>query len=138
MNKQLLSNVYECVIGSNSDIRTKLDEFIVSHGWDHVYISGAIGSITEAVLSAPLEATLPPVVGTTTYKGVAELSSFVGYAYKREIAPKEELMLDPCTDSPLYVHIHASFGIAGGHAYAGGFRGGKTFRAMNVFIVPLS
>lgn len=137
MNNKPLSNVYECIIGCDADIRTELDKFIVAHGWNHVYISGAIGSIKEAVMTAPTEATLPPVVGFTTYKGVAEVSSFVGYTYKRDIAPKEELMLDSHTDSPLYVHIHASFGIVGGHTYAGGFRDGKTFRAMNIFMIPL-
>lgn len=138
MNSQKLNNFYECIIDSNTDIRTKIDEFIVSHGWQHVYISGAIGSIQEAVLSAPVETKLPPEVGLTRYKGPAEVASFIGYAYKRECAPEDELMLDPKTDSPLYVHIHMSFGIVGGHTYAGGFRDGITFRAMNIFMVPLS
>lgn len=130
--------VYELVIGPNQDIRQCLDAYIMQQGWKQVYISGAIGSITEVFLSAPLSAKLPPNVGITHYVGAAEVSSFVGYAYQRALAPADEIMLDPQIDSPLYVHIHMSCGISGGHTYAGGFRGGTTMRAMNVFMFPLA
>jgi ElaB/YqjD/DUF883 family membrane-anchored ribosome-binding protein len=44
------SQVYELIIGSNEDVRRCIDEYIVARGWEHVYISGAIGSLCEVTL----------------------------------------------------------------------------------------
>lgn len=132
------SQVYELIIGSNEDVRRCIDEYIVARGWEHVYISGAIGSLCEVTFSAPVTATLPPEVALTQFVGAAEVTSFLGYTYKRSLAPPDELKLDPQNDSPLYVHIHISCGITGAYSLAGGFRGGKTLRAMNIYMIPIA
>ena len=43
----------------------------------------------------------------------------------------------PDTDSPLFIHIHASYARAGGLVMGGGLWGGTAFRSLRVFLRPV-
>lgn len=43
----------------------------------------------------------------------------------------------PKTDSPLFIHIHASCARAGGQVMGGGLRGGRAFRKLRIFVRPV-
>jgi len=125
---------YELIIERDEDLRTRLDEFMLESGLDHIYISGAVGSIKDLVLAAPASFDIPPQLVLTPCAGPAEITGFSGDVYLRHLAPEDELFLDNVIDSPLFAHIHMSCATAGGKAYGGGFRQGKAFRRIKLFI----
>ena len=90
----------------------------------------------DIVFTTHVEDTLPLKTVSTPVSDAAELLSFTGEIMKKE-------RMDPALASiykdegPLFVHIHASCATAGGHVCGGGLAGGKAFRAVRVFLVPL-
>lgn len=125
---------YELIIERDEDLRTQLDQYMLSKGFKHIYISGAVGSMRDITLAAPAGFNIPPNLVLTKCLGPAEITSFAGDVYLRHLAPQDELFLDPEEKSPLFAHIHMSCAIAGGKTYGGGFRTGKAFRRIKLFI----
>ncbi|MEG1777342.1 MAG: DUF296 domain-containing protein, partial [Angelakisella sp.] len=74
---------------------------------------------------------------STKCTGPAELLSFTGEIMKRELMDPE--LSSVYKDSgPLFIHIHASVAVTGGHVYGGGFKGGKAFRSAKIYIQQIS
>lgn len=126
--------VYELIIERDEDLRTRLDEYMLGKKFTHIYIGGAVGSMRDITLAAPAEMTIPPRLVLTPCEGPVEITSFVGDVYLRHLAPQDELFMDPEEDSPLFAHIHMSCAVAGGQTYGGGFRKGRAFRRIKLFI----
>ena len=131
-----MKNVFEMTVRSGEDIREAIARFVLEKGWSSVMIPCAIGSVIDMVFTTPVENTLPLRTAKTPVSSAAELLSFTGEVMKKE-------RMDPALaavykdDGPLFVHIHASCATAGGHVAGGGLAGGKAFRAVRVFLVPL-
>ncbi|MCH3914274.1 MAG: DNA-binding protein [Acidaminococcaceae bacterium] len=127
----------EVIIPQGQDIKKGLTNYILANGWKQVYVSGAVGSVIDMAFTAPIQNHLPLKVSSTPVSGAGEMLSMTG-----EIMPRE--MMDPDLkdvytdkDSPLFVHIHASFATSGGHVFGGGLKSGKAFRSLRIFMVPL-
>ena len=131
-----MKGIFEVTVKSGEDIRGAIERFVLQKGWSSVIIPCAIGSVIDMVFTTPVENTLPLKTARTPVSGAAELLSFTGEIMKKE-------RMDPALASiykdegPLFVHIHASCATAGGHVSGGGLAGGKAFRAVRVFLVPL-
>ena len=78
------------------------------------------------------------ISAVTERHDAAELLSFTGEIMRRECVDPALLAVYPDKTSPLFVHIHASCATAGGHVMGGGMRAGRAFRAVRVFMIPLS
>jgi len=126
--------IYEWIIERDEDIRMCLDQYMLESGLQHVYISGAVGSIKDVLLAAPASFDIPPQLVLTNCKGPAEITGFSGDIYLRQLAPLDELFLDDQKTSPLFAHIHMSCAIAGGNTFGGGFRSGKAFRRIKLYV----
>ncbi|WP_312641279.1 DNA-binding protein [Hydrogenoanaerobacterium sp.] len=132
-----MDKVYKIIIDKDEHIKTKIQEYVLSKGWESAYISGAIGSVKELVLTAPENNELPPKVGKVICRGPGEVLAFTG-----EIMPMNKIdsslkAVYHDTSSPLFIHIHASVAVAGGHVYGGGFHEGCAFRSLKVYIQPI-
>ena len=131
-----MSGMFEVTVKSGEDLRGAITAFVLEKGWKNVLIPCAIGSVIDMVFTTPVENTLPLKTARTPVSGAAELLSLTG-----EIMTKDRM--DPALsavykdDGPLFVHIHASCATAGGHVCGGGLAGGKAFRAVRVFLMPL-
>ncbi|MEG2082182.1 MAG: DUF296 domain-containing protein, partial [Oscillospiraceae bacterium] len=123
-----MGNIHELIVGRDQDIKEAISTFMLEKGWESAYISGAIGSVKELVFTTPIGMDLPIQTQSTNCTGPAELLSFIGEIMKSEL-------MDPELSSvykdlgPLFIHIHASVAVTGGHVYGGGFKSGKTFRS---------
>lgn len=125
------------MIEGGENIRDKITEYILQMGWEAAAVLGAVGSVEEMEFTAPVENELPLRVGTTPCHGAAEILSFTGEIMKREKMDPALEAVYPDKTGPLFVHIHASCAVAGGHVCGGGLRGGRAFRALRVFVVPV-
>lgn len=127
--------VFEILVPRDEDVKAAIERFILQHGWEKAYISGAIGSVKDVTLTTPESMDLPPQVGKTICSGPGEILSFTGEVMKIE-------WMDPALkgiyrdEGPLFIHIHASLAISGGHVYGGGFQKGSTFRSLKIYIQP--
>lgn len=132
--------MYEClnfVIDKDLDIREEIMKFVLGQGWEAAYISGAIGSVKNVKFTTPISMELPPVTTSTDCNLPAEILSFTGEIMKREKMDPVLEKIYPDKTSPLFVHIHASIAVSGGHVYGGGLQAGKTLRSLRVFIQQL-
>ena len=130
-------NIFEVTVGRGEDIKAVITGFILDHNWKNVYIMGAVGSVIDMVFTTPVQNHLPLRCQKTPVSGAAEILSMSG-----EVMPIEDMDPDlediyPYKDSPLFVHIHASCAVAGGHVYGGGLNSGRAFRSLRVFMIPL-
>ncbi|MEG0167259.1 MAG: DNA-binding protein [Ruthenibacterium sp.] len=128
-----MGTVYELVVQKDEDVKDVIEKFVLEKGWESAYISGAIGSARDVTFTAPVSMDFPPKVGNTLCVGPGEVLAFTGEITKREL-------MDPALEAiykdagPLFIHIHASMAVAGGHVYGGGFKAGKAFRAVKIYI----
>jgi len=132
-----MKQLYDIMIKGGENIRDKITEYVMQAGWEEAVILGAVGSVEKLEFTAPVENELPLRTGTTPCHGAAEILSFTGEIMKREKMDPALEAVYPDKSSPLFVHIHASCAIVGGHVCGGGLRGGRAFRALRVFIVPV-
>ncbi len=132
-----MRELYDLTIESGEDIRQTITDYILEKGWESVYITGAIGSVIDMVLTTPVENTLPLRTASTPCSGAAELVSMTGEVMKRELMDPALATVYTDTDNPLFVHLHACCATAGGHVMGGGVKAGRAFRALRVFMIPL-
>lgn len=132
-----MSEICELVIEKDGDIKASIAEFILGQGWESAYISGAIGSVRDVRFTTPSGMDFPPVVEVTPCVGPGEVLAFTGEIMKRELMDPalNQIYKDP---GPLFVHIHASVAVAGGHVYGGGFQQGTAFRALKVYLQQMN
>lgn len=133
-----MNNWNEIIVDSGEDILETIDHYITNHGWKNVVVVNAIGSVKDMIFATPIRNELPLKVGSTPCLGAAEILSFTGEIMLKELMDKDLKEVYPKTNSPLFIHIHASCARAGGQVMGGGLRGGKAFRKLRVFIRPLS
>lgn len=125
-------SIWELEIGQGEDLKGKIAEFALEQGWERAIICGAIGSVKNVTLTTPVSFDLPPQVMKTPCGGPGEVLAFTGEIMKTEL-------MDPMlrkiytSDEPLFIHIHMSLAIAGGHVYGGGLDKGSAFRGLKVF-----
>ena len=132
-----MKGLYELMIKRGQDIRSCISDFIIEHGWDDVYIIGAVGSVIDTAYNAPIDDGIPMNLVTHECPGAAEVLSFCGEVMKREKMDPNILGVYKDKSSPLFVHIHASCANGKGEIYGGGLVKGKAFRALRVFMTPL-
>lgn len=127
----------EVFVDQGQDIRKTIEAFIIEKGWKEVIVVNAIGSVKDLILAAPIRNELPLKVGRTPCYGAAEILSFTGEIMVKERMAPQLRQVYPDTDSPLFIHIHASCARAGGQVMGGGLWGGTAFRSLRVFLRPI-
>lgn len=127
----------EIIVESGKDILQTIDQYIINHAWKNVVVVNAIGSVKDLIFATPIRNELPLKVGSTPCLGAAEILSFTGEIMSKELMDEDLKEVYPKTNSPLFIHIHASCARAGGQVMGGGLRGGKAFRKLRIFIHPL-
>ena len=127
----------EVFVDQGQDIRKTIEAFVIEKGWKEVIVVNAIGSVKDLILAAPISNELPLKVGRTPCYGAAEILSFTGEIMVKERMDPQLRQVYPDTDSPLFIHIHASCARAGGQVMGGGLWGGTAFRSLRVFLRPL-
>ncbi len=127
----------EVFVDQGQDIRKTIEAFIIEKGWKEVIVVNAIGSVKDLILAAPIRNELPLKVGRTPCYGAAEILSFTGEIMVKDRMDPQLRQVYPDTDSPLFIHIHASCARAGGQVMGGGLWGGTAFRSLRVFLRPI-
>ena len=127
----------EVFVDQGQDIRKTIEAFVIEKGWKEVIVVNAIGSVKDLILAAPIRNELPLKVGRTPCYGAAEILSFTGEIMVKDRMDPQLRQIYPDTDSPLFIHIHASCARAGGQVMGGGLWGGTAFRSLRVFLRPL-
>ncbi|MGP2527578.1 PPC domain-containing DNA-binding protein [Acidaminococcus sp. LBK-2] len=127
----------EVFVDQGQDIRKTIEAFVIEKGWKEVIVVNAIGSVKDLILAAPIRNELPLKVGRTPCYGAAEILSFTGEIMVKDRMDPQLRQVYPDTDSPLFIHIHASCARAGGQVMGGGLWGGTAFRSLRVFLRPL-
>ena len=133
-----MPEIFEVTVKSGEDIRQVISDYVIEKGWQSVMIPAAIGSVIGMEFTTPIQNELPLKTAVTPCHDAAELLSFTGEIMRRECVDPALLAVYPDKTSPLFVHIHASCATAGGHVMGGGMRAGRAFRAVGVFMIPLS
>lgn len=132
-----MTDFAEVFIDQGQDIRKTIEAFVIEKGWKEVIVVNAIGSVKDLILAAPISNELPLKVGRTPCYGAAEILSFTGEVMVKEKMDSQLRQVYPDTDSPLFIHIHASCARAGGLVMGGGLWGGTAFRSLRVFLRPV-
>ena len=132
-----MTDFAEVFIDQGQDIRKTIEAFVIEKGWKEVIVVNAIGSVKDLILAAPISNELPLKVGRTPSYGAAEILSFTGEVMVKEKMDPQLRQVYPDTDSPLFIHIHASCARAGGLVMGGGLWGGTAFRSLRVFLRPV-
>lgn len=132
-----MTDFVEVFIDQEQDIRKTIEAFVLQKGWKEVIVVNAIGSVKDLILAAPISNELPLKVGRTPCFGAAEILAFTGEVMVKERMDPQLRKVYPDTDSPLFIHIHASCARAGGLVMGGGLWGGTAFRSLQVFLRPV-
>lgn len=132
-----MTDFAEVFIDQGQDIRKTIEAFVIEKGWKEVIVVNAIGSVKDLILAAPISNELPLKVGRTPCYGAAEILSSTGEVMVKEKMDPQLRQVYPDTDSPLFIHIHASCARAGGLVMGGGLWGGTAFRSLRVFLRPV-
>ena len=132
-----MTDFAEVFIDQGQDIRKTIEAFVIEKGWKEVIVVNAIGSVKDLILAAPISNELPLKVGRTPCYGAAEILSFTGEVMVKEKMDPQLRQVYPDTDSPLFIHIHASCARAGGLVMGGGLWGGTAFRSLRGFLRPV-
>lgn len=132
-----MTDFAEVFIDQGQDIRKTIEAFVIEKSWKEVIVVNAIGSVKDLILAAPISNELPLKVGRTPCYGAAEILSFTGEVMVKEKMDPQLRQVYPDTDSPLFIHIHASCARAGGLVMGGGLWGGTAFRSLRVFLRPV-
>lgn len=132
-----MKGIYEVTVESGRNIKEVITDYVLKMGWEEVYISGAIGSVTEMAYTTPVKHELPLQTVSLSVNGAAEVVSFTGEIMKKERMDPMLKSVYAGGDNPLFVHIHVSCAYKDG-VKGGGLSEGKAFRALRVFMFPLT
>lgn len=130
--------VYEVTVKAGEDIKHAVASYVLRMGWEKVYLPGAIGSVTDMAFTAPADDELPLKTVMQRVGGAAEVVGFIGEVMTRERMDPMLESVYPDKESPLFVHIHVCCAYGNGSVKGGGLAGGKAFRALRVFMVPIN
>lgn len=129
-----MEKIYELELHRGNDIKSCLDKFITSKGWNSAYIMGGIGSVEDIVLSNPISKEFPPNIETQNLSGPCEVLSFTGEIMNKEFMSESMKKVYKDDECQLFIHIHMSCSTAGGRVFGGGLHNGKIFRGMKLYI----
>ena len=132
-----MKDLYEVTVGRGEDIHQVITEFILEHGWEEVFVVGAIGSIIESIYNAPVDNSIPMHLVQRECPTAAEVLSFTGEIMKRERMDENLRKVYPDKTSPFFLHIHASCVTGEGKIYRNKQKRGKAFRALSIFMKPV-
>lgn len=132
-----MQELLQLVIPSGMDIKKSLMDFLIGQGVREVYIIGAIGSAKDVCIAAPVEPQLPLRTVDVPFPVACEVVGFTGEVMGWDSVDPSLAAMFPDRSDPLFLHIHIAAALAGGHVFGGGFRGGKAFRSLRVFMLPL-
>ncbi len=130
--------IYDFIIEKDKDIKKEIVSFILKKGWNEALILGAVGSVKDMIFTTPVCDSLPLRTCKNPVLGAGEILSFTGEIMGREKMDPDLKDVYKDTECPLFVHIHASMAAKNGVVAGGGLAEGKAFRALRVFIVPVS
>lgn len=133
-----MNKIYELIVEQGQDIKQSLIDFVLNNEWTDVCVLSAIGSVIDVIFTCPIKNELPLVTANTPCNCAAELTSLVGEIMIRDKMDPTLATIYTDTSCPLFVHLHASCAIAGGHVMGGGLAAGKAFRAVRIFMIPLA
>jgi predicted DNA-binding protein with PD1-like motif len=129
-----MNGLLEIHIESGADIKEGILAFLAEHKITNAIVLGAVGSAKDVVIAAPVENELPLRTTEVKYPIACEVVGFTGEIMEWEKADPRIKEIYPDKDDPLFVHIHIGAAISGGQMFGGGFRGGKAFRSMRIFL----
>lgn len=129
--------IYEVTVEQGENIKKTITDYVLEQGWRNVYVTGAIGSVIDVELTAPCRDRLPLRCGRTRVEHAAEMIQLCGEIMPIECMDPELEEIYPDKDCPLFVHLHAAVAVLGGTVFGGGLSGGRAFRALRVFMIPL-
>jgi predicted DNA-binding protein with PD1-like motif len=129
---------FEVVIERGEDIREVISAFILSKGLENVYVSGAVGSAWDFLLTTPRNNTYPIEIESFTHCDVCEIVSMVGEAMSWDLVDASLREVYPKPANDFFVHLHISLATIGGNVIGGGLRKGKAFRSVRVFLTDLN
>ncbi|AEV29502.1 putative DNA-binding protein with PD1-like DNA-binding motif [Sphaerochaeta pleomorpha str. Grapes] len=132
-----MENLFQLVVPAGADIMGCILDFLADHKLTSVYIIGAIGSAKNIRVAAPVENDLPLRCVEIPFHSSCEIVGFTGEVMEWGCVDTELAAMYPDKDSPLFVHIHVAAASAGGHVFGGGFRGGKAFRSLRIFMLSV-
>ncbi|MEG0368999.1 MAG: DNA-binding protein [Hungatella sp.] len=126
--------LHEIIVGKGQDIKATLESYLIEHGIRDAYVSGGVGSVCDLVLQAPENTEMPLKLGQFTCKLPAEILSLSGEIMGRESMDEGMKRAYPENGSPLFIHLHASVAISGGHVYGGGLVSGQALRLLKIYL----
>jgi len=131
-----MAEIHVIRIGVNEDIIEGIKTFMHEKQWEKACILNAIGAVKELVFAVPSGMTVPPNLIQYPFEGPGELVSFVGEVMKLEAMDPILKTVYKCSGE-YFIHIHASAAIGPAVVYGGGFRAGKAFMGLSIFITRL-
>jgi predicted DNA-binding protein with PD1-like motif len=132
-----MTDLLQLIIPAAGDIKKYILDFLVERGLRDVYIIGAIGSAKELRVATPITNDLPLRTAEVPFSSACEIVGFTGEVMGWSDVDATLAEMYPDKDDPLFLHIHVAAATAGGHMFGGGFRGGKAFRSLRVFMIPV-
>ncbi len=126
--------IKQIIVPKDGDVKQCIMDFMRQSGWKKAYISGAIGSIYNAVFAAPSSPQYPPVTTQTQVYMPSEVLSFTAEVMDKSEMPEELKAVYKDDGSEYFVHIHASTAVSGGHVYGGGLHAAQAFRGLKIYI----
>ncbi len=132
--KGMKTMIKTIIVSKDEDVKACVISFMRESGWKKAYISGAIGSIYNAVFAAPSSPQYPPVTSQTQVYMPSEILSFTGEVMDKSEMPEELKSVYKDDGSEYFVHIHASTAVSGAHVYGGGLHAAQAFRSLKIYI----
>lgn len=129
--------IFEIIVEKDEDIKRTIEAYLREHKIQNAYVCGAVGSVHNLVMQAPENLGMPVELGQFTSMLPAEVLSFTGEIMGRERMDENMKRAYPENGSPLFIHLHASVAISGGHVYGGGLVSGQALRKLRVFLFDL-
>jgi predicted DNA-binding protein with PD1-like motif len=117
------------------DIMESIHQFLLDKKWKGGAIIAGVGSIYDVSVANPGSFDFPPLNCPLSVKGPCEVVGFMGDITRKDnpdfVAP------DHAKNSPsdYVVHIHISFSHGAGIVNGGGFREGKVFYILNIYML---
>lgn len=118
MGQKLLS-ILE--LQKDDKVKTCIEEFVESHGWQRALVTGALGSVVSVTVGNAKTRTIPPEVNYTYIEGPFEILSFCGEVTKQE-------------DGSWFTHIHMAGSKTDATVFGGGMQEATVFKGLQVFL----
>ncbi len=125
----------EMTIERGEDIKKTIVDYLMVNKIKTALFLNAIGSAKDLVIANPEEHELPLKPVPTIFHEACEVVSLSGEAMDWKECDPMLLKVYPDRDLPIFLHLHVSAAIIGGHTFSGGLWGGTAFRSLRVFMM---